>query len=228
MSELAPRILAFAGSARTASINKKLAAAAAGYAREAGAEVTVADLRDFAMPLYDGDLEEAEGTPDGARLSLQERDGEYILRLNGAALMSSSWTTSDLALADAACFGMRKNGCVLIGGLGLGYSLRRVLEICGRDANVVQAELIEDVVTWNRESLRQLNGNLLEDPRVEVFVGDVYACIKDAEPGQFDAILLDVDNGPTSLVEPSNMRLYTERGFEAIRRSLREGGKVAF
>ena len=143
-------------------------------------------------------------------------------------MMNSSWTTSELALADAACFGMRKNVCVLIGGLGLGYSLRRVLEICGRDANVVQAELIEDVVTWNRESLRQLNGNLLEDPRVEVFVGDVYACIKDAEPGQFDAILLDVDNGPTSLVEPSNMRLYTERGFEAIRRSLREGGKVAF
>ena len=81
MSELAPRILAFAGSARTASINKKLAAAAAGYAREAGAEVTVADLRDFAMPLYDGDLEEAEGMPDGARQFKQllvEHDGLLI------------------------------------------------------------------------------------------------------------------------------------------------------
>ncbi len=167
-------------------------------------------------------------TPGGSHFALQEHDGEYILRLDGAALMSSSWTTSEVALADSVCAGMREDGRVLIGGLGLGFSLKRVLELVGKPAKVVQAELIPDVAEWNREHLMGVNGALLGDPRVELVIGDVFDLISGAGPNPYDAILLDVDNGPTSFVQPQNARLYRERGLAMIRRALREGGKVGF
>jgi spermidine synthase len=168
-------------------------------------------------------------TPNGARFSLHEHCGEYFLKLNGTQLMGSNATVSELLLADYACdWRERRPGArVLIGGLGLGFSLRRVLELVGDDAIVEVAELLPEVVAWNREFLRELNGNLLDDARVKVTVGDVFDCIK-ARATYYDAILLDVDNGPTSFVQPRNSRLYTRNGFSLIRRSLRPAGRVAF
>ena len=169
-------------------------------------------------------------TPDGSLFALHEHDGEYFLKLNGRQLMSTTSTTSELMLAQLPCKGLasRADACVLIGGLGLGYSLRRALELVGPTAGVEVAELLPDVVAWNREFLRDVNGALLDDPRVKVIVGDVFDVIRRAKNGCYDAILLDVDNGPTSFVQAKNSRLYDRRGFGLISRTLKPGGKVAF
>jgi spermidine synthase len=168
-------------------------------------------------------------TPDGSRFSLHEHEGEYFLKLNGRQLMGSNSTFSELLLADLACKfrSTVKRPSVLIGGLGLGFSLRRVLEIAGQGALVEVAELLPEVVAWNRDFMRELNGKLLDDPRVHVVTLDVFDCIKNGV-GRYDAILLDVDNGPTSFVQAQNSRLYTGRGLAMIHRSLRPGGRVSF
>nr|MBA3763687.1 spermine synthase [Chthoniobacterales bacterium] len=111
-------------------------------------------------------------TPDGSRVSVHEHDGEYFLKLNSRQLMSSTSTSSELLLADKACAHLhdRAKARVLIGGLGLGFSLKRVLEMIGPAGVVQVAELLPEVVTWNRELLAGVNGRLLDDSRVEVFV----------------------------------------------------------
>jgi spermidine synthase len=169
-------------------------------------------------------------TPDGSLFSLHEHDGEYFLKLNGRQLMSTTSTSSELLLAQIPCQAIYRqpNPSVLIGGLGLGFSLKRVLELVGRRAKVQVAELLPEVVAWNREFLREVNGRLLDDPRVEVREQDVFEVIRGAGPAAYDAILLDVDNGPTSFVQRENSRLYDRRGFGLIKRALRPGGKVAF
>ncbi len=169
-------------------------------------------------------------TPDGSRFTLHEHDGEYFLKLNGRQLMSTTSTTSELLLAELSCRGLGHRGkaCVLIGGLGLGFSLRRVLELTGPHTRVQVVELLPDVVAWNREFLGAVNGPLLNDPRVEIIVGDVFDVIRRAGKSCYDAILLDVDNGPTSFVQPKNSRLYDRRGFGLISRALKPDGKVAF
>jgi spermidine synthase len=168
-------------------------------------------------------------TPDGARFSLHEHDGEYFLKLNGRQLMGSNSTVSELLLADLACKFRQPidRPSILIGGLGLGFSLRRVLEIVGPNALAQVAELLPEVIAWNREFLQDLNGKLLNDRRVQVLARDVFDCIKNG-PASYDAILLDVDNGPTSFVQAKNSRLYNGKGLALIRRSLRPGGRVAF
>lgn len=169
-------------------------------------------------------------TPDGARFSLHEHDGEFFLKLNGRQLMGSNNTVSEVLLADLACTFPVPHPAprVLIGGLGLGFSLRRVLELVGPGAIVEVAELLPEVVTWNRELLGTLNGPLLDDPRVRTFTGDVFDCLQRAGGNHYDAILLDVDNGPTSLVQPQNARIYGRKGFTLVRRVLKPGGRVAF
>ncbi|HWC61928.1 MAG TPA: spermine synthase [Verrucomicrobiae bacterium] len=169
-------------------------------------------------------------TPDGSQFALHEHDGEYFLKLNGRQLMSTTSTTSELLLAQLPCEGLRgkPKASVLIGGLGLGYSLRRALELAGSGAMVEVAELLPEVVAWNREFLRAVNGALLDDPRVKVTIRDVFEVIRRAGNAPYDAILLDVDNGPTSFVQAENSRLYTRRGLGLICRALKPGGKVAF
>jgi spermidine synthase len=169
-------------------------------------------------------------TPDGSRLTLHEHDGEFFLKLNGRQLMSTTATTSEELLAELPCRRLRghANSSVLIGGLGLGYSLRRVLEIVGPDANVHVAELLPEVAAWNRDFLRSVNGALLDDPRVKVIARDVFDVLLQAPKPSYDAILLDVDNGPTSFVQRKNSRIYGKRGFGIIARSLRPEGEVAF
>ncbi len=172
-------------------------------------------------------------TPDGSKFSLHEHDGDYFLKLDGTQLMSSTWTLSERVLADLACPDKTAfpKARVLIGGLGLGFSLKRVLELAAPGWEVVVAELLPEVVAWNRGPLAGLNGALLEDPRVRVHEGDVHDCIQSAalgKEGKWDGILLDTDNGPTSLVQPQNRRLYGKGAFAMIRESLRPGGRVAF
>ena len=168
-------------------------------------------------------------TADGSRFSLHEHDGQFFLKLNGRQLMGSNNTVSERQLADIACdFRKPREGTsILIGGLGLGFSLRRVLDICGPKAVVEVAELLPEVVDWNRQFLAELNGGVLDDARVRVFCGDVFDSIRRA-PAQFDSILLDVDNGPGSYVQAANARIYSKDGLALLLRSLRPGGRVAF
>lgn len=169
-------------------------------------------------------------TPDGSRFTLHEHDGEYFMKLNGRQLMSTSSTASELLLAQESCAGLSRNPNprVLIGGLGLGFTLKRVLELAGPRATVQVAELLAEVVAWNRDFLRGVNGLLLDDARVEVLVADVFAVIRRSGINRYDAILLDVDNGPTSFVQSKNSRLYNRRGLGLIWRALQPGGRVAF
>jgi len=172
-------------------------------------------------------------TPDGSKFTLHQHDGDFFLRLNGIQLMSSTWTLSERLLADYACPEPApiKIKRVLIGGLGLGFSLKRVLELVGDNAEVVVAELLPEVIRWNREILGGLNGPLMDDPRVTIYEGDVYDCIRlsaDGSDAKWDAILLDTDNGPTSLVQPQNHRIYGRGGFSMIWNSLCPGARVAF
>jgi len=173
-------------------------------------------------------------TPDGGLLSLHEHDSEFYLKLNGRQLMSSSANLSELDLARIGCAGLLKSSAprqdahVLIGGLGFGFTLRGVLECLGESAWIDVAELLPEVVAWNREFLGALNGRLLEGNRVRVIVEDVLKVMRNAEVGTYDVILLDVDNGPVAMVQGGNANLYKRQGFEAITRALKPGGQVAF
>jgi len=168
--------------------------------------------------------------PDGALLALHEHDGEFYLKLNGRQLMSTIATTSEIMLAELACKGLAAmpKARVLIGGLGLGFSLKRALDFAAQDAEVHVAELLPEVVDWNRDLLRGVNGLLLNDKRVKVLIEDVFETIRRAEKRSYDAILLDVDNGPTSFVQPKNARIYDKHGFGLIRRALKQTGRVSF
>jgi spermidine synthase len=171
-------------------------------------------------------------TPEGARLSLHEHDGAYTMRLSGQALMDSTATASELLLGELALGGRAGGACrrVLIGGLGLGFTLKRVLELtpAGSAAEVEVVELLPAVVEWNRVYLRGLNGSLLDDPRVQVVVGDVWQTLAHAIPGSYDAVTLDVDNGPAAMVRKENARLYDRRGLELIATALEPGGRAVF
>ena len=169
-------------------------------------------------------------TPDGATLSLRLHDGRHQIFLGGRELMSSAATGSEMRLAELACEAPSPGprGRFLIGGLGLGFTLRRVLELAGAEARVHVAELLPEVVAWNREHLREVNGALLDDPRVELTVGDVFALLVRAKAGAYDAVLLDVDNGPRAMVARANARLYDARGLQVLARALRAGGRAVF
>jgi len=168
--------------------------------------------------------------PDGTVFSLHSHDGEFYLKNDGNDLMSTALTYSEQMLSDIACdFVVRPvHPRVLIGGLGLGYTLKRVLEIVGRPATVEVAEIVPEVIAWNREHLAEHNGPLLDDERTKLYEGDVYDCIAAAGKGTYDAILLDVDDTPGSLVLPRNNRIYGREGLRMIHDSLTPGGRVAF
>jgi len=168
-------------------------------------------------------------TPDGARLALYEHDGSYCVRLGQEELMHSSLNTSELLLGELATAQLASHvhPTVLIGGLGLGFTLRSVLKTLGPAATVQVAELIPAVVDWNREFLSGLNGHLLNDPRVEVIVADVWEVIACAGPSRYDAVMLDIDNGPNGLVQRRNDRLYQRDGLQRIAAALKTGGRAA-
>jgi spermidine synthase len=174
-------------------------------------------------------IAEAE-TAEGAKLTLHRRGQEFFLRVNGQALMGTNAPESERMLAELGCAGLRgKRGVrVLIGGLGFGFTLRAVLELLGEDGLVEVAELLPEVVAWNREHLAEVNGLLVDEPRVRMVLGDVYELMLKGEAERYDAILLDVDNGPVAMVQEGNGRMYQADGLAMIWRVLKPGGCVAF
>ncbi len=167
-------------------------------------------------------------TPDGTDLKLTRRDHEYIILANGKSLMWSRTHGSEEALATLACRRARtmEQPRVLIGGLGMGFTLRATLDSLPPDAEVVVAELVPAVVEWNRGVLGPLAGHPLKDKRVRVHVSDV-AVTLDSSRSQFDAVLLDVDNGPSAFTSSGNSRLYDDKGLASVREALKAGGVLA-
>jgi spermidine synthase len=166
--------------------------------------------------------------PDGTVLKLVRRDNEYIMVVDGAVLMSSRMHGSEEALATLACQRLRtlKKPSVLIGGLGMGFTLRTTLDLLPQDATVVVVELVPAVVEWNRGPLGPLAQHPLRDRRVRVETGDVLATLS-SRIGQFDAVLLDVDNGPAALTASNNTELYNHRGIAAAHAALKKDGVLA-
>ena len=167
-------------------------------------------------------------TPDGEVLGLYRHDADFSIRVNHQELMTSRAHESELELARLGCARIRErqSPTLLIGGLGMGYTLREALDLLQPGASVIVSELIAEVVTWNREFLGELNGHPLRDPRVTLKLGDVMAVIQKAEHA-FDAILLDVDNGPEALTSAGNDRLYSRPGLQACMRALHAKGCLA-
>jgi spermidine synthase len=167
-------------------------------------------------------------TPDGDLMTLMRHGGEYIILANGKPLMSSRMHGSEEALAALGCRWARtlKEPCVLVGGLGMGFTLRATLDLLPRDATVVVAELLPSVVEWNRGVLGPLADHPLRDHRVCVEVGDVATTLRSSS-GRFDAVLLDVDNGPVAFTASHNAMLYDDHGLAAIRAALKAGGILA-
>lgn len=161
-------------------------------------------------------------------LKLYQRDAEYSIRVNGMELMNSRVFGSEKMLAELSCgeIADRKNASVLIGGLGMGYTLSAALRSLQDDADVLLVELIPAVVEWNQGVLGSLADYPLEDSRVTVRVDDVVHVISHGK-STFDAILLDIDNGPDSLTQDENATLYSLSGLSMIHRALRTGGVVA-
>ena len=164
--------------------------------------------------------------PDGSQLELRHHDGEYVIRADGYDLMTSRMHGSEEAMMGLACPEPWPDACVLVGGLGMGYTLRSVLDQLPRGGSVVVGELSADVVEWNRGPLGALAGHPLDDPRTTVVQRDVAALIRESEE-RFDAILLDVDNGPSSFSQRANGWLYSPAGLAASHRALRTGGALA-
>jgi spermidine synthase len=164
----------------------------------------------------------------GDEIILRKRGSIYEIRFNGMELMSSAnhHSEDDLAVGSIArCTEPPKR--ILIGGLGLGYTLRAVLDQVAPDAVVTVCEIIPEVVEWNRDVLSHLAGAPLSDPRVDVVCGCVLQHMQRA-PRHYDLILLDTDNGPELLVRPDNAAIYHPSGIETVANALRETGHAAF
>jgi spermidine synthase len=168
-------------------------------------------------------------TPDGQAISLIEHDGDYSIRIGAAELMSTRQHASEELLAELACDHIRaaRSASVLIGGLGFGFTLKAALSLLGPDAKVTVAELLAAVVAWNANSALPLAASAMADARVTVLQRDVASLIAESR-ANFDAIILDVDNGPQALTSAGNARLYDLAGLRSIRVALRPGGCVAF
>jgi spermidine synthase len=167
-------------------------------------------------------------TPDGTDMRLIKRGNEYEILVNGRTLMSSGRHGSEEALATIACRRARtlEQPRVLVGGLGMGFTLRATLDLLPPDAIVRVVELVPAVVEWNRGPLGPIAGHPLNDRRVRIEVGDVGFTLR-ANPGGFDAILLDVDNGPAAFTTLANHGLYDNGGVAASYAALRAGGALA-
>ncbi len=163
-------------------------------------------------------------TPDGRELVIYERDGVYTIRVDGLELMSSRTHGSEEALAQLALSEVGvKRPQVLVGGLGMGYTLRAVLNFRPPVFTATVAELFPAVIAWNRGELAHLAHAPLEDPRVRLIEADVSDVLEE-RPRAFDAVLLDVDNGPAAFTLQRNKRLYGARGIASLKRCLRPKG----
>ena len=166
--------------------------------------------------------------PDGAELCLVRHGTDFIITVDRNELMSTRMRGSEEALATMSCerIAGRAKPRLLIGGYGMGFTLRAALAVLPRDASLTLCELVPEIITWARGPMREVAQGCLDDPRVSLVQGDVAAVIR-ASPGVYDAILLDVDNGPDGLVRDANNQLYSERGLRAAKAALRPGGVLA-
>lgn len=166
--------------------------------------------------------------PDGSELVLRRRGEDFVIRVGGIDLMSSRMHHSEDQLAWLGCAALASapRARVLVGGLGMGFTTRAALSVLAPDAEVVVAELLPEVVAWNRGPLAEVAGRPLDDRRVQVVERDVVDVIA-GSPSSFDAILLDVDNGPEALASTGNARLYSPRGLARIAQALRPAGVLA-
>lgn len=169
-------------------------------------------------------------TPNGGRMTLVEHDGSFCIRVNGQQLMHSKVATSEILLGTLGC---ERHGAedqqpkILIGGLGLGFTLKSVADATGSQATIHVAELFPEIVDWNRTYMKDLNGDALDDPRVEAIVDDVRAIIIRAANNPYDVIALDIDNETTAMVDDKNHKLYEVSGMRQIWRGLKPGGRAA-
>lgn len=164
-------------------------------------------------------------SPNGTELSLWQRGEELVIRAGTADLMLNRMHASEELLAEHGCAGLGEGARVLIGGLGMGFTLRSALALLPASGRVVVAEIVPEVVEWVRGPIG--GGALLDDARVAIDARDVAAVLREGG-AKFDAILIDVDNGPTAMpLQGSNDWLYGRAGIEAAARSLRPGGRLA-
>jgi spermidine synthase len=161
-------------------------------------------------------------------LRLMRRGDEFSMKLGQNELMNSRLSGSEEALATLACRKIEsaKRPHLLIGGLGMGFTLRAALAVLGTEARITVAELVPAVIAWAKGPLSEIFAGSLDDPRATVLAADVVEVIE-AHAQAYDAILLDVDNGPEGLIRKANDALYDSKGLQAIRRALRPGGVLA-
>ncbi|WP_338426031.1 spermidine synthase [Sphingopyxis kveilinensis] len=166
--------------------------------------------------------------PGGEELRLFRRGDEFIIAIGGNELMSSRMSGSEEALAVMSCERLRgaEQAHLLVGGYGMGFTLRAALAELGPNAKVTVAELVPAIIDWARGPMAALTAECLDDPRVSLVIGDVGAAIADGR-GRYDAILLDVDNGPDGLTRAANDGLYSAAGLAAAKVALRPGGILA-
>jgi len=170
----------------------------------------------------------AAKVPGGGELRLMQRGAEFSIKLGTQELMNSRLSATEQALATIGCAKIkdRKQPRVLIGGLGMGFTLRAALTVLGKQAHITVAELVPAVVAWARGPMKKLSGDSLTDKRVRIHEGDVGELIHAAR-SEYDAILLDVDNGPEGMTRKANDRLYDVKGLRAAHTALRPAGVLA-
>jgi spermidine synthase len=194
-------------------------------------------------------------SPDGTLIELKRRDREYVILAAGRHLMSSRTHASEESLATLGCRHITathphhptSHPTILIGGLGMGFTLRAALDLLPPRAKIIVAELIPEIVDWNRGPLAHLANHPLADPRVHIEIADVAALLSSPAkaansarvaqsplaaspahpPQKFDAILLDVDNAPAAFTDSANAHLYSAQGLAAAHASLNPGGTLA-
>jgi spermidine synthase len=166
--------------------------------------------------------------PGGQELRLFRRGRDFMILLDRNELMSSRMSGSEEALAVMSCARLEQRPAphMLIGGYGMGFTLRSALAALGADAQVTVAELVPEIIEWARGPMVDLAAGCLDDPRVRLIEGDVVAVIAEAV-ATYDAILLDVDNGPDGLTRNGNDRLYSMKGLAAAKAALKPGGILA-
>lgn len=170
--------------------------------------------------------------PDGQTFRLYHHDGNFFLYMGQRQIMCTRKTHSEKMLAEIGCaFSKpRRKPRILIGGLGLGFSLRRALEVTGPQSTCEVAELLPEIIRWNHELLNGRNDDILGDHRTTIYQGDVHDRIRQAaEKGpKYDSILLDVDDGPGALIQPGNSRIYNQWGMALLKQAISPGGRIAF
>ncbi len=166
--------------------------------------------------------------PDGEALQLFRRGDDYMIVLDRNELMNSRMSGSEEALATMTCdrLGTAAAPHLLIGGYGMGFTLRAALARLAPAARVTVVELVPEIIAWARGPMAALAAGCLDDPRVALVIGDVASAIRDA-PERYDAILLDVDNGPDGLVRLANDQLYSAAGLASAKAALKPGGILA-